>query len=281
MAVSNITEERIRQEGTPLSARELRHVEERARLRAPAIYEIVLREGEEELTRPVASLWWSGLAAGLSIGFSLVAQGLLEAHLPEAGWKPVVTKLGYSAGFLLVILGRQQLFTENTVTAVLPAIQERSRANTLHLGRLWGVVLLANKVGAFLFAGALASNLFFPPEASDAFRKVARHFMALDAPQMFLRGIVAGWLIASLVWLMPSARSNAFLVIVFATYLIALSESAHIVAGAVEAFLLFISGEVGFAKTFAGFFLPALLGNVVGGSALFALLAHAQVKEEV
>ncbi len=118
----NITEERLREEGTPLSERELEHVEQRARLRAPAIYETVLREGEEELTRPVASLWWSGLAAGLSIGFSLVAQGLLEAHLPEAGWKPVVTKLGYSAGFLLVILGRQQLFTENTVTAVLPAI---------------------------------------------------------------------------------------------------------------------------------------------------------------
>ncbi len=279
--MSNITEERLRAEGTPLSERELEHVAQRARLRAPAIYEIVLREGEEELTRPIASLWWSGLAAGLSIGFSLVAQGLLEAHLPEAGWKPVVTKLGYSAGFLLVILGRQQLFTENTVTAVLPAIQERSRANTLHLGRLWGVVLLANMTGAFLFAGALASNLFFPPDVSEAFRAVARHFMALDASQMFLRGIVAGWLIASLVWLMPSARSNAFLVIVFATYLIALSESAHIVAGAVEAFLLLIAGETGFAKTFAGFFIPTLLGNVVGGSALFALLAHAQVREEV
>ena len=281
MAAPNITEERLREEGTPLSERELEHVEERARLRAPAIYEIVLREGEEELTRPIASLWWSGLAAGLSIGFSLVVQGLLEAHLPEAGWKPLVAKLGYAAGFVLVILGRQQLFTENTVTAVLPAIQERSRANTLHLARLWGVVLLANMAGAFLFAWALSSDLFFPPEAGQAFRKVARHFMELDAAQMFLRGIVAGWLIASLVWLMPSTRSSAFLVIVFVTYLIALSESAHIVAGAVEAFLLFLAGETGVAKTFAGFFLPTLLGNVVGGSALFALLAHAQVKEEV
>ena len=277
---TEITEQRIREEGTPLSSRELEDAESRARLRAPAVYEVVLREGEEELTRPTASLWWSGLAAGLSMGFSVVAQGLLEGHLPEAEWKPVVTKLGYSAGFLLVILGRQQLFTESTVTAVLPVIEERSRINGLHLTRLWSVVLLANVVGAFLFAAALAGGGFFPAEASEAFRNVSRHFMAMEPSSMFLRGIVSGWLIACLVWLMPSVRNGAPLMIVAVTYLMALSGSAHIVAGSVEAFLLLLSGEIGLVKTFAGFFVPTLVGNIIGGSALFALLAYAQVKPE-
>jgi formate/nitrite transporter FocA (FNT family) len=79
------------------------------------IYEIVRRLGDEEMDRPVFSLWWSGVAAGLSISFSLLTQAVLQAHLPPAPWTGVVTSLGYSVGFLMEVLGRQQLFTENTV----------------------------------------------------------------------------------------------------------------------------------------------------------------------
>src|SRR5690349_3079991 len=94
-------------------------VEERSRLPAPLIYEIVRRMGEEEMERPVTSLWWSGVAAGLSISFSLLAQAILQAHLPDTSWRPLLTSLGYPVGFLIVVLARQQLFTENTITPVL------------------------------------------------------------------------------------------------------------------------------------------------------------------
>jgi hypothetical protein len=90
------------------------------RLPAPLIYEIVRRMGEEEMERPITSLWWSGVAAGLSISFSLLAQAILQAHLPDSSWRPPLTSLGYPVGFLIVVLGRQQLFTENTITPVPP-----------------------------------------------------------------------------------------------------------------------------------------------------------------
>ena len=77
--------------------------------RTPVIYEIVRRRGEEEMARPTVSLWWSGVAAGLSISFSLLAQTILYHHLPEATWRPLVVGLGYPVGFIIVILARQQL----------------------------------------------------------------------------------------------------------------------------------------------------------------------------
>lgn len=100
-------------------------VADNARLSAAVVYEIIQREGSAELSRGAAALWWSGVAAGLAIGFSVVAEALLAAYLPDAPWKPLVDNLGYCVGFLIVILARQQLFTENTLTAVLPVIKRK------------------------------------------------------------------------------------------------------------------------------------------------------------
>jgi formate/nitrite transporter FocA (FNT family) len=90
--------------------------EERTFVSAKVVHEAVRLSGLEELERPANALAWFGLAAGLSAGFSLVAEGLLQSHLPDQPWRPLITKLGYPLGFLIVILGKQQLFTENTVT---------------------------------------------------------------------------------------------------------------------------------------------------------------------
>ena len=110
-----------------LSATEHREAEESKRPRAAVIHEAVRRGGEEELARTVSSLAWSGIASGLSMGFSLVAEGLLRAYLPETSWRPLIAKLGYPLGFVLVVIGRQQLYTENTLTAVIPFMHAPSR----------------------------------------------------------------------------------------------------------------------------------------------------------
>jgi formate/nitrite transporter FocA (FNT family) len=65
------------------------------------------KEGQDELARPSSALFWLGLAAGLSMGFSLITEGLLRTYLPEASWQLLVSKLGYRVGFLIVILGRR------------------------------------------------------------------------------------------------------------------------------------------------------------------------------
>src|SRR3954452_22587275 len=92
--------------------------EERSAPHPSVVYEAIYSEGRDELERGGGSLFFSGLAAGLSMGFSLISEGLLRAFLPDAPWRPLTTKLGYSVGFVIVVLGRQQLFTENTLTVV-------------------------------------------------------------------------------------------------------------------------------------------------------------------
>ncbi len=105
---------------------EEKQVQERVAIGPHIVYETIRREGEEELKRSSVSLAWSGLAAGLSMGFSLVAEALLAAYLPNAEWTSLISKLGYSVGFLIVVLGRQQLYTETTLTVILPLL---SRSN--------------------------------------------------------------------------------------------------------------------------------------------------------
>jgi formate/nitrite transporter FocA (FNT family) len=136
-----------------ISEREISDVEEMSTPRTPVIYEVVRRLGDEEMERPAISLWWSGLAAGVSMSFSLLAQSALEARLPDAAWKPLVADLGYTVGFLMVVLGRQQLFTESTITVVLPVLKHVSAKNVFNMARLWTVVLIANLIGT-LFAAA-------------------------------------------------------------------------------------------------------------------------------
>jgi formate/nitrite transporter FocA (FNT family) len=192
-----------------------------------------------------------------------------------------VENLGYSVGFLIVILARQQLFTEITLTAVLPVLAAPSWPKLRALGRLWSVVFAANMVGTALFAWASVSGLFFSEELRTGMLSVARELAELTFGQAFWRGIVAGWMIATLVWVLPSAEVARLGVIVVITYLIALFELAHVVAGSMEVFMLVFQGELGLGQGVLGFILPMLVGNVVGGSALFALLAHGQVRDEM
>ncbi len=264
-----------------VTEREIEDIEDRARLRTPVIYEIVRREGETEMERPTISLWWSGVAAGLSISFSLLAEAALNLYLPHAPWRMLVSGFGYSVGFLIVVLARQQLFTENTVTVVLPVVAQLTAYNLRRLARMWSVVFAANMVGTFAAALFWTITPAISPELRDAMLEVSRAAMDLAWTPMLCRAIGAGFLIAAMVWLIPSAEGGQFLVITMITYLIAIFGFRHIVAGSVEAFLLVLNGELTFGTMFADFTVPVLLGNIIGGTALFAVLSYAQVMKEM
>ncbi|HEX5477189.1 MAG TPA: formate/nitrite transporter family protein, partial [Burkholderiales bacterium] len=256
-------------------------VEERSELRTPVIYEIVRKRGDEEMARPATSLWWSGLAAGLSISFSLLAQAILHSHLPDSPWRTLLTSTGYSVGFVMVVLGRQQLFTENTITAVLPVMAKFSLANLGRMGRMWGIVLVANLAGTLLAALLCSFAPVISPEQRAGMLELSGHLMQNGWLEMLFKGISAGFLMAAMVWLLPSAETARFWVVLLMTYLIAVGGFTHIVAGSVEAFMLVVNGHLGLGAMIADFTVPVLIGNVVGGTALFALLSYAQVMKEL
>ncbi|WP_110655030.1 formate/nitrite transporter family protein [Salinicola halimionae] len=248
--------------------------------KAAAVHESIREEGEKELSRTVSALLWSAIAAGLSMSFSMLAKGLLRAHLPDNDIGFLVESLGYTVGFLVVIMARQQLFTENTVTAVLPVMSQPRLGKFVCLLRLWGVVLIGNLVGVAVSAWAILALPIFSMQTHEAFLALGEHILVNTPMQMFSKGIVAGWMIATMVWLLPSAGSAKIWVILIVTYLVAIGEFTHIIVGSTEVMYLVFSGHASWAEYLFRFGLPTLLGNVVGGTFIFALISHAQIRSD-
>lgn len=255
-------------------------IEERSTPETPVIYEIVRRTGDDEMRRPGVSLWWSGVAAGLSISFSVLAEAILRGHLPEASWRPLVTSLGFPVGFLMVVLGRQQLFTENTITVVLPVTAEPTGAKFAAAGRLWAIVLAANLFGTMCASAFCTFAPVIEPGVRAMMLEVSREAMAHGWIEMAFRGITSGFLMAAMVWLL-AAGGGQLGIVYLVTYLIGVGGFAHIVTGSMNAFLLVWAGEMTAQHMALGFALPVLAGNIVGGTALFALLSYAQVMKEI
>ena len=268
-------------ESKGINEQEVRDVEEMSTPRTPVIYEVVRRLGDEEMQRPATSLWWSGIAAGVSMSFSLLAQSALEARLPDASWKPLVADLGYTVGFLMVVLGRQQLFTESTITVVLPVLKDFTGKNVFNLARLWTIVLIANLIGTLFAAVFWRFTPAMPAEFYPAALKLASVLKEHTWWETLVRAVGAGFLIASMVWMLPTAESGKFAVIALLTYLISIAGFTHIIAGSMEAYVLALFGEWQWWQVIVDFIIPTLIGNIMGGTALFAAISYAQVMKEI
>jgi formate/nitrite transporter FocA (FNT family) len=214
------------------------------------------------------------------MGFSLLSMSFLHAGLPNTSWRHIAESPGYSVGFVITILGRQQLFTESTLTSLLPFLVSRDRKTLLALLRTWGVVLAANLIGTTAFAAVISPGGIFPDPVHQAMVGFGKEILEGDFGPKLLRAMFAGWLIALMVWLLPSARSARLFVIMLLTYVVALGTLPHIIAGSVEAAFAVFSGNASVGDYFIHFLAPTLLGNTIGGVALAALLNYAPLAPE-
>ncbi|WP_407643524.1 formate/nitrite transporter family protein [Buttiauxella massiliensis] len=255
--------------------------EEQLPSRAMAIHEHIRQDGEKELERDAMALFWSAVAAGLSMGASLLAKGIFHVNLEGVPGSFLLENLGYTFGFIIVIMARQQLFTENTVTAVLPVMQKPSGSNFLLLMRLWGMVLLGNIIGTGLAAYAFEYMPIFDEQTRDAFVSIGMDVMHNTPGEMFANAIISGWIIATMVWMFPSAGSAKIFVIIIMTWLVALGDLTHIVVGSVEILYLVFNGTIHWSEFFWPFALPTLAGNICGGTFIFALISHAQIRNDM
>lgn len=264
---------------SPLSGREIEEASDKSSTTAKVVHEAVRIEGTEELERSTRSLWWSAVAAGLTMGCSMIAQGLLMAALPDMPWRHLVASFGYCLGFVFVTMASQQLFTETTLTAMLPYLHGTHPARDVW--RFWGIVFLANMIGTLLIAAAVTIPGLFPPDAAHAFAKLGREAVEPGFVTVLVKGVFAGWLIALMVWLMPASKGSRFFVIVAVTWLISAARFSHVIAGSIETAFAAMQGEISWADQLLRFLIPALIGNSIGGVVFVALLNHAQVRDEI
>jgi len=249
------------------------------RATADEIHDNVLADAEKELERPVPALAWSGLNAGLAIAFSSLGGAFLASIAPPH-LKHAAGAVGYPLGFLFVVLARSQLFTENTLEPVLPLLEKRTRDVLRKVLRLWSVVLAANLVGAALIAFAIARTEMLPSPVLASLMEHARETTAGGFGRVFYLAIFAGWLVAMMAWLVAATHATgAQIAIVWLTTApISALGFRHAIAGSVNAFARVWAGDAPLGEMLGGFIAPAILGNVLGGVALVALLNHGQVK---
>ncbi len=262
------------------STTDKQEADERKSPSAKVIHGSIFKEAVSELSRSSSALFWSGLAAGLSMGFSMISEGLLRANLPDVEWRLLVSNFGYSVGFLIVILGKQQLFTENTLTPILPLLHRRNLKTLWQVLRLWGIVLIANLIGAVIIAFVASESKVFDPHVQKAFEEIAKMAMEPSFEVTLIRGIFAGWLIALIVWLLPYAQTAHIWVIIIITYIIGIGHLSHAIAGSIEVFTLAFMEQTSWWNALTGFTVPSLIGNIIGGVTIVAVLNHAQVKAD-
>lgn len=279
---AEVREDLKEESGSGFSLSDVEHekVEDQSPPRAAVLHEIIRRNGQQELSRGISSLAWSALAAGLSMGFSFLARAVLHRYVQDVPAGFLIEGFGYTFGFIAVIIARQQLFTENTLTAVLPMMTAPSWHQFGRLSRLWGIVLAGNLVGASMFALGLLNLQQFDAATQASFVDIGRALMLNTPFEMFSKGVLAGWIIAMMVWMMAATEQSRLAIIIICTYLIAIGDFTHIIVGSVEAMYMVFAGEISFVGAVTHFALPTLAGNVVGGSLIFALISHAQVRSD-
>ncbi len=210
------------------------------------------------------------------MGFSLVTEGLIQSRLPEAQWAPLVAKFGYTVGFIILILSRQQLFTENTLTPMLPLFKRRDLSTLGHVARLWGTLLITNLIGAVLIAFTLQRSTAFTETERAAFLKIASEAMEPTAGTLFVKAIFAGWLIAIMVWMLPVAETGRISVLIIIPYIVGVGGLSHIIIGSIYSFYTIAAHHHTWMEYFTHFAPPVLLGNCIGGVTLVALVNYGQ-----
>ncbi len=244
---------------------------------ADQIYEQVSRNARHELDRPVVALAISGLAGGITMGLTALGVSMVVGALGPSATSRFIAMIFYPLGFIAVILGRAQLFTENTLYPV--ALMLAERRHFWRTARLWAIVLPSNILGAFLFAILVTRSGGLRPEYVSAMVVFGREAASVPAVHIFWSAVIAGWIIALVAWLVSGSHSitGSVMLIWLLAFIVGLGRFAHCIASSAEILAAVLQHAVSTAQYFAWLW-PAVLGNVTGGVMIVTLLEYGQTK---
>ncbi|HZS27421.1 MAG TPA: formate/nitrite transporter family protein [Candidatus Angelobacter sp.] len=252
-------------------------MEESKRRNAEQILEQVLENGREELARSTAGLLFSGFAGGISMGLTGLGVALAISYLGDGPIQEFFSFFFYPIGFIVVIIGRAQLFTENTLFPVVLALDERG--HVLATLRLWAAVFVSNVAGAVFFGWLIMKTGALPHNFADAFAGLGLKAAAGHFTLIFAKAVIGGWLIALVAWMVSASHwtIGQIAVIWMLTFIVGAGHFSHCIASSAEIIGAVLSGHLQFSNYFQ-WLLPATLGNIVGGVAIVSLLNYGQVR---
>tara|TARA_R110002051_G_scaffold250747_2_gene310102 strand:- start:21271 stop:22116 length:846 start_codon:yes stop_codon:yes gene_type:complete len=238
----------------------------------------VIHEGEEIFKIKNKAISLSALIAGLEIGISYLLISTLYYLLSGKIAEDSIFKLFsvvYPVGFILVVLGKSALFTEQTSVLALPVLN--GQRNIWELLRIWGLVILGNVIGGIvftLFIGVLGPNLGL--FTHDTMVTIGEHVLKPDSWVLFLSVIVAGWLMGLLNWLLNSTKNSLtrIVLILMITGVIGFGGFHHSIVGNIEVFGAFLYSDTITILDYLLFLFLALLGNGIGGAIVVGLFKY-------
>lgn len=245
---------------------------------ADDILQLAIHEGKSQIERPKLGLLLSSVAAGMMIGFTVLAVAVMASILGDLeGINRVLVALVYPLGFVLCILSRTQLFTEHTATAVYPLLD--GAVGITGVLKLWLIVILGNLFGGFVIA-SLLNSAESVIHAKEGYVLIANHVLEYDSASLFVSAILAGWLMAIAAWTILSTHSTTsqILCIYVATFLIGIGGLHHSIAGSVELFIGFLMSPTIEISRIVPVIGVILLGNAVGGSVFVAMLNYGHIR---
>ncbi len=252
---------------------------ETTRRNALEIFQKVEENAHDELRRSSRALAFSGLAGGMGMGLTGLSVASVQYILGHGPWQDFIALLFYPLGFITVIIGRAQLFTENTLFPVALILSERKHiSNTL---RLWCVVFISNICGAMLFAFVTMKTGALHYELGARLAALGMRSVEGSGTQLFWSGVIGGWIIALMAWTVTASHWTIGQVAVtwMLTAVVGLGRFAHCIATSGEILSAVFTGQVS-PGAYAHWLLFATLGNILGGVTLVTLLNFGQVKPE-
>ncbi|MFC7202230.1 formate/nitrite transporter family protein [Haloferax namakaokahaiae] len=248
----------------------------RDRFSSDEVFQRIVAAADEEITSGARELFFSALAAGFAITITFLLYVSMKA---STGGDPVLSALLYPLGFVYIIIGGYQLYTENTLPPV--ALTLERLASVPALLRNWVVVLAGNLLGGTLGAAALAYGGVLSPEAADAALEIAQAGVETPWTSLFFKAAFAGLIVAGVVWVTFAARDTiSRLVVVYMAFLaVPLGGLFHVVVSYTEMVYLVMNGRLSFLVGLNEFVVPVLLGNTFGGVVLVTIVNYFQTTE--
>ena len=252
-------------------------MQDSTRRSAQEIFEEVKASAREELSRSASALLFSGFVGGLGMGLTGLSVALALSYLGNSPTAQFVSFCFYPVGFIVVIVGRAQLFTENTLYPVVLILDERK--HLLQSLKLWVTVFVSNVAGAVFFGWLVMKTGALSPNFADALAGLGTEAVQGHFTLIFAKGILGGWLIALVAWMVTASHWTIGQVAItwMLTFIVGAGHFSHCIASSAEIVAAIMSGHLHFINYF-NWLLPATLGNIAGGVFMVSVLNYGQVK---
>jgi formate-nitrite transporter family protein len=243
------------------------------------ILEEASENGRKELDRTAKALAFSGIAGGITMGLTGMSVAIVRATLGPGPVQNLISYFFYPIGFIAVIIGRAQLFTENTLYPVVLVLSEHKYV--LRTLRLWGIVFASNIFGALLFAGLAVRTGALEPRFARELTALGAQAVQPGMLTIFWTGVIGGWLIALVAWMVSASHwtIGQIVVVWLLTFIVGIGHFAHCIATSGEILSAVLDGVIPI-QAYGRWILPAVGGNIVGGIFIVSLLNWGQVQAE-